>query len=385
MRIAARESRGPGHREGGRLVWLHFVMAVSMLAVMASGQSRESGEGSQPAQLGHMSAQEIAELEKSAESGDPAAQLRLGAAYRKGNGVPKNDELAYKWIRKSAEQGDAHAENSLGTMYRLGEGVSRDKVEALGWYQRAARHGSAEGMFNLGTCYYNGDGVASNEYTAYAWFLVAQEQGDPVANDAVQRSAATISKKDAADVFAQIGEMYDKGAELPKNDSRALMWLRKAAESSPRGMVLLAVHLLNEPDGKSHYAEAVQLCKAAATNFAQGQRCLGYLYRKGIGVDQDPRKALEWYRKAADRDDGLALSELAGMYASGEGTKIDRPEAFMAYFRASRLGVNGAPQKALALWRQMNKEDQKKTGKKLRAQSLDPDKVIAVLEALPPS
>lgn len=330
-------------------------------------------------------AQEVAELRAKAESGDAVAQVRLGEAYRKGAGVPKNEELAYKWIRKAAEQGNAQAEDDLGTIYRLGEGVARDKNEAVHWYKKAAHHGSAAGMFNLGTCYYNGDGVSSNEYTAYVWFLLAQEAGNPIASDAVNRSADTMSRIDVAEALVQIGDMYDKGEEVPRDELRAMTWLRKGAEKSYQGKVRLAFQLLKVSDGSLHYKEASELCKSAAHSYAPAQRCLGYFYRIGMGVPHDPSEAVKWYKKAADQNDPPALFELAAMYELGEGTSIDYPDAFIAYFRAGRLGVPMAYHKAISLWRRMNKEDQAKTSRQLRARSFDPDKVIAVLEALPPS
>jgi len=377
-----------GHRNGGLFCCTLLGIVFLPLAILpAAGQTQDTSGASQPAQppVSTLSRHEIAELTTKAEAGDASAQFQLGQAYRGGNGVPQNVEVAYKWIRKAADQGNAAAQNLVGTMYRLGEGVRRDKEEAVRWYQKAARQGSGDAMFNLGTCYYNGDGVDSSEYTAFAWFLIAQEAGSPFAGEAVKRSAATMRKRETAEIFVQIGDLYDKGEEIPRDESRAVAWLRKAAADSPQGKVRLAVQLVKGPDGKSHYAEAMELCKAAGGDYAPAQRARGYFYRTGIGVARNPGEAVKWYKKAAQRNDGLALVELAEMYEAGEGTKVDRPEAFIAYFRAGRLGVKGASRKALSLWKQMGKEDQGRTAKKLRTQFLDPDKVITALEAQPSS
>ena len=207
--------------------------------------------------------------------------MKLAGAFLTGNGVAENNVVAAKWFRKAADQGDPVAENEIGIMFRVGDGVPRDKEEAVRWYAKAAKQGSPQAMFNLGACYYNGDGVASNEYSAYAWFLLAQEAGDAVANDAVKRSSATMSKRETADAFAHIGEMYDKGDDLPRSQERALLWLHKAAEIDSQSKVLLASQLLKGTSSK--YEEAFDLCRQAAKDYPPGENCLGYMYRKGLG------------------------------------------------------------------------------------------------------
>ena len=236
-------------------------------------------------------------------------------------------------------------------------------------------------MFNLGTCYYNGDGVGSNEYTAYVWFQLAQDAGDTIAEEAVKRSESQMSKIEIADSYIQISEMYEKGNELPHDDVKGMQWLRKA-DYSPRGKVLLAVQLLKDPVGKQHYPEAMELCKAVASKYDPAQYCVGYLYRHGLGVGRDPAEAVKWYRKAAGINRQATL-ELAEMCATGEGTKVDRPEAFVMYSLAGTLGAKEAPSKALSLWQQMDKSEQKKAGQKFRNRHLDPGKVIAALRRSP--
>ena len=373
-----------GHRfSGGLLLWSLLVLfGISLGPICLEAQGQDASQTPQPISQVDvaLSPEQITELTAKANAGDADAQMKLGEAYRRGNGVRKNEEIAYQWIRKAAEQGNAAAENDLGTMYRLGEGVSRDKEEAVRWYQKSARHGSGEGMFNLGTCHYNGDGVGSNEYTAYIWFLLAQEAGDVVANEAVKRSAAGMTKNDNGDAYVKIAEMYGKGEEIPKDDGKQLKWLHKAAELSSAGKVKLAGRLIK--DSVSNYPEAMELCKAAGGNYHPAQRCVGYLYRNGLGVAKDPAEAVKWYRKAAPVDPKCAL-ELAEMYAAGEGTTLDRPEAFMMYFDAGMMHAKDALPKALALWQQMDNSEKKKVDGKLKARRLDPKKVIALLQEPP--
>lgn len=66
-----------------------------------------------------------------AERGDARAQLELGQAYAKGDGVEKDMGKSFFWIRQAAEQGHASSQNSLGLCYLHGKGVPRDRGEAF--------------------------------------------------------------------------------------------------------------------------------------------------------------------------------------------------------------------------------------------------------------
>jgi uncharacterized protein len=370
---------------------LRIISYVALCISTAMAQDNPSTQASshsaqETAKLSSRSASEIAQIQAKAAAGEARAQTTLGEAFRVGDGVLKNDEMAAKWFRKAAEQDDATAENDLGIMYFTGKGVALDKEEAVRWYSKAAKHGSAEAMFNLGASYYNGEGVTSNGYTAYAWFLLAQDAGDKVADDAVQRSAATLSLQEKANTFFQIASMYEKGEELPHNEEKVLRWMRMAAPINPQAKVRLAVYLLQEPDPARFYGEVLDLCKAAAKdNYPSGLHCVGYMYRKGWGVTQDSAQAMRWYVKAAAFGSPLALMELAEMDLAGEGTKVDRPAAFLLLFRASGIGIKGAKHKASELLPQLSKTELKQVEKKLRDQRLDPKKVFALIKETPSS
>ena len=107
---------------------------------------------------------DIQTLIKDAEGGNPKAQLDLGIAYSKGEGIPQDYAKSMKWYRMAAEQGLAEAQNNLGVAYYNGQGVPQDYTEAMKWYRMAAEQGLAEAQNNLGVAYYNGQGVPQ-DYT----------------------------------------------------------------------------------------------------------------------------------------------------------------------------------------------------------------------------
>ena len=85
-----------------------------------------------------MSPAEFADLVANAEAGDPAAQLRLGLCYERGDGVPLDYAFAVRWIAGAAEKGLAAAQCALGVRYAKGKGVDRDYAPAGRWLRAAA-------------------------------------------------------------------------------------------------------------------------------------------------------------------------------------------------------------------------------------------------------
>jgi TPR repeat protein len=88
----------------------------------------------------------IPELQAKAEAGDATAQLNLGIAYYKGQGVEKNAPEAIRWLHKAAQAGKSDAQCLLGFSYMLGQGVTQDRTEGLKWLRKAAELGDASAM-----------------------------------------------------------------------------------------------------------------------------------------------------------------------------------------------------------------------------------------------
>lgn len=111
---------------------------------------------------------------KCAENGDVRAQNSLAIFYEKGRGVDKNLNEAIKWYKKAVEQEHVGSMNNLGCLY-YGE---KNYEEARIYLTMAAEHGVAQAQNNLGVIYDHGLGVARDEAKAEMWIRKAAEQGD---------------------------------------------------------------------------------------------------------------------------------------------------------------------------------------------------------------
>jgi len=76
---------------------------------------------------------ELPEIRKQAEQGDPAAQFALGARYATGDNVQQDYSQAVRWFSKAAEQGHVLAQATLGAYYWAGRGVPIDLSKAYFW------------------------------------------------------------------------------------------------------------------------------------------------------------------------------------------------------------------------------------------------------------
>ena len=61
--------------------------------------------------------------------------------YFKGNGVPRDYAQAVSWYRKAADQGDTDAQYALGVSNYNGEGVSKDNKLAYFWWLLSSAQG----------------------------------------------------------------------------------------------------------------------------------------------------------------------------------------------------------------------------------------------------
>ena len=82
--------------------------------------------------------------------------------------------------------------------------------------------------------------------------------------------------------------------------------------------------------------------KAADKGDASAMVVLGYRYYNGEGVAKDPTEAVRWWRRAADKGNASAMFNLGWRYANGQGVAKDPKEAVRWWRRAADKGHSGA-------------------------------------------
>lgn len=300
------------------------------------------------------------------------AVFRIGVRAQDSASVGK---LPIEQLQKLADSGDPAAQNELGIRYRLGTDIEKDPAKAIPWFMKAAKQGYAKAYFNMGAAYYNGDGLPVNDQDSCVWFMLSADSGDQRGQEALARARQEMSppqmkfcelttatvyltgeiiKQDYAKAMEKYAElanagdgaaceklayMYDRGLGVPKDDAQSLNWLKRAAD----------------------------------LNYVPAIFELGYAYDKGHNAPEDVDKARKLYERAADYGYPDALIALGNMYAEGRGAKLDRQEALSYYFAAAGFGSTDGKSLAEKLAAQLNpkqvasaKDEAKKIASKSR-------------------
>ena len=192
-------------------------------------------------------AQNIAQLQRSAENGDAKAMTELGKCYYLGKGVEKSGDKAFQWLSKAADGGNANAFYWLGACYQYGYGTAKDPAKAVELYTKGADLGDHESMNSLGVCLKRGIGILQNVDRALYWYNKAAELGDAYAMN-------------------NLGTCYYLGEGVTKDLEKAVYWYRKGAEL-----------------GNGNAMGNLAIC-----------------YDNGDGVPADKNEAYKWYKKAMD-------------------------------------------------------------------------------------
>lgn len=197
-----------------------------------------------------------------------------------------------------------------------------DGATAIALFEQAAALNYSLAIHELAAMYARGDVIEQDYSKALFWYEKAADLGYAAAQN-------------------NLGYMYEYGQGVPVDYTKAAQWYEKAVEQNyPVAMYYLAWLHLDEklPNFDKNYA-AQLLEKAGWLGDSYAQNDIGYLYEKGIGVEQDYEKAKVWYQRAALKNFAIAQYNLALLYKNNHlkvGT--DFAKAFSWFQAASENG-----------------------------------------------
>ena len=241
----------------------------------------------------------LAWYRKGAEAGHIGAQVNLGLIHFDFRGGNWDCAEGMRWMRQAADRGDPTAQLNLGSFFlqgpdrsavRIGatsinipEGVRIESVDASGAGARAGLR--------------TGDRIISANGKPLATF--GREDLAAIVESSAGRKVALLVKREGEDTAQSIDVVPEKialkcpGAEaagLRADPAEAFRWFERAADGG---------HL-------------------------SGLFFLAGAYREGKGTPQNPLKAMELYRKGAERGDWQAAQAISHMYAAGEGVETSK-------------------------------------------------------------
>jgi uncharacterized protein len=138
-------------RASRKLVWVAAILVIVSVASFAFWWSRNHMFEKAAAAINDGNyAEAAAKLKVAASMGDSNAQVLMGDLYALGWGVRKSDDEAIEWYRRAgvekedAQDPAAPAMYYIGRKYLGGEGVPRNEAEARKWLERSAKGGFAK-------------------------------------------------------------------------------------------------------------------------------------------------------------------------------------------------------------------------------------------------
>lgn len=255
-------------------------------------------------------------LKIAAEQGDPVAQNTYGNTLNE-QGYDGTD-----WLKKAAAQGYIPAMEDLGDHYDATENLG----SAVEWYEKAAEAGNARAAWKLGD--------------------LLQPYTSEQAHDWYQKAAAGGELRAAL----RLGDHY-----RDSDPAKARTYYEAATALGEAEVHYKLAELLRASDpaaAREHYR------KAALTNYdrtksdAKAATALGDIYRHGENVPQNLTEAYSWYSRS---DSVPAQMALAAMFENGEGVEADPVRARQHYRRAidnyahSRAELTASDKIAVAL------------------------------------
>lgn len=277
-------------------------------------------------------------MTKSAEAGDPAAQITLASWYCGAGVVESNVRQCLHWFHASiqagnsagaiqlgqqilsrvtskAEAGDASSQWGLSILYRSGApGIAANKTQSERWLQRSLIPRADE----------DNEGLQISCYRRW----VQEGAGDPApCVDLV------LADAEAGDVNAMVVLTWLYGWDgigAYPQPAEAFRWAKRAAATgAPLGLIALGLAYQHGTGIPVDDAEAFHwFFKAAEMGDLNGQAMVGYLYQEGKGVTQDYGKSCRWAERSALKRQAFALQLLIEQYKAGLGKPIDLPRAY---------------------------------------------------------
>ena len=94
-------------------------------------------------------AQKVMYAKRAAAQGNPRAQFDLGVMYLQGNGVVKNERVAFHYLHKAARKNHMEAKFQMGLCFLEGRGVKKQAQLARYWFKLAVKAGHPKAMAYL--------------------------------------------------------------------------------------------------------------------------------------------------------------------------------------------------------------------------------------------
>ncbi len=262
---------------------------------------------------------------KAAATGEPEAMRYLGDYYTQadmGNDCAK----AIEWYMKAADAGDSISVKPVGVVMIKDECPVVDKAEVAAWMKKHAGYNNPDACFYMGGFYVMGIGVKRNAGKGMEMLIRDRELGGytgaqrnfstdnlftlynskELSEEQQLRLfdwfKSTAIKTNDAEMMSVIANIYINKEKASGNDYRAgLDWAMKSAErDNPGGCFWVGfIYYKGLGDIKKNDSKAfIWILKAAQKGDKDAMKLVSEFYEYGTGTERNAVKAAEWKAKS---------------------------------------------------------------------------------------
>ena len=250
--------------------------------------------------------------------GDAQSQFEIGQMFQYGIGIAQNDQAAIVFYQNAAEQQHLGAEYNLGLMYLQRAKDQSDYQTALNWLTDSAFKGNKRAQYVLARILEQGkvgvDGtqfIQANHQQALSMLYLSASNGF---GPAQYQLADYLAHEPNANLSVAVKE----------HKINLIRQLYAGAADNGVAQAFVPLAFYNAMDSnKEKQQEAFAIADEQAKNGNEkAALLLGMLYDRGIGVRQDPAKALYWYQQAGANPVGQFI--LGTYLLEGKGLALDK-------------------------------------------------------------
>lgn len=262
-------------------------------------------------------------MEVAAKNNAPHAMYVLGVAYLRLNKFKeKTEEIAKELFLSAYELKSPYAAEYLAfiSLNEFNEGKVIDEQKLLEYINFGAEHGLTESVFQYGYIYEKGIAVKKDNEKAYYYYSLSAES-------------------EYIKAMNKIAEWYLKGFFVKQDIDLAIKWYEKSAEKNDIESLEKLIEIYEKAIG-GKYEEIRALYyvfKLIDVDALRGKCKLAYYCFKGIGIEQDSKRAYEILNEVEEIDEGTAYN-LKGLLGSERIINYNQQEIVQLFLNGIECG-----------------------------------------------
>ena len=262
-------------------------------------------------------------MEVAAKNNAPHAMYVLGVAYLRLNKFKeKTEEIAKELFLSAYELKSPYAAEYLAfiSLNEFNEGKVIDEQKLLEYINFGAEHGLTESVFQYGYIYEKGIAVKKDNEKAYYYYGLSAES-------------------EYIKAMNKIAEWYLKGFFVKQDIDLAIKWYEKSAEKNDIESLEKLIEIYEKAiGGKDEEIRALYyVFKLIDVDALRGKCKLAYYCFKGIGIEQDSKRAYEILNEVEEIDEGTAYN-LKGLLGSERIINYNQQEIVQLFLNGIECG-----------------------------------------------